>query len=66
MGTSPGAELGPFSCYFPPFVPMEFAQIAAQSAAQANFDAKKYICGPWIKSARGGPFNEFRGVKPGE
>ena len=27
-----------------------------QSAIQANFDAKKYICGPWLKGARGGPW----------
>ena len=27
-----------------------------QSTIQANFDAKKYICGPWLKGARGGPW----------
>ena len=37
---------------------MEFAQIATQSSQQANFDAKKYICGPWIKGARGGPWTQ--------
>ena len=28
-----------------------------QSAVQANFDAKKYLCGPWLRGARGGPWN---------
>jgi len=36
----------------------EKSQIASQAAAQANFDAKKYICGPWLKGARGGPWTE--------
>ena len=36
----------------------ELAQMSAQSASQANFDAKKYICGPWLKGARGGPWQQ--------
>ena len=28
-----------------------------QTAMQANFDAKKYICGPWLKGARGAPWS---------
>ena len=24
---------------------------------QSNFDAKKFICGPWLRGAPGGPFN---------
>lgn len=27
-----------------------------QQTIQSNFDAKKYICGPWLKGARGGPW----------
>ena len=30
---------------------------ATQTQMQANYDAKKYICGPWVKGARGGPWN---------
>ena len=36
----------------------EKSQVASQAAAQANFDAKKYICGPWLKASRGGPWTE--------
>ena len=35
----------------------DVVQQNAQAAAQANFDAKKYICGPWLKGARGGPWD---------
>lgn len=37
---------------------VETAQIANQASAQANFDAKKYVCGPWLKGARGGPWQQ--------
>ena len=37
----------------------EMAQMQEQSSAQANFDAKKFICAPWIKGARGGPWTEL-------
>ena len=36
----------------------ERAQQAAQSAIQANFDAKKFLCGPWLNGARGGPWTQ--------
>ena len=36
----------------------EKAQQAAQSAIQANFDAKKFLCGPWLNGARGGPWTQ--------
>eukprot|EP00966_Prymnesium_polylepis_P154555 3568723-Prymnesium_polylepis.1 len=29
----------------------------AQAILQSNFDAKKFICGPWLRGAPGGPFN---------
>ena len=34
----------------------EQSLINNQTTMQANFDAKKYICGPWLKGARGGPW----------
>ena len=37
---------------------MEQQHIASQTASQANYDAKKYICGPWIAGRTGGPWNE--------
>ena len=37
---------------------MDLAQISEQSAIQANYDAKKFICGPWLKGRRGGPFTQ--------
>ena len=35
----------------------EQSLINNQTSMQANFDAKKYICGPWLKGARGGPWS---------
>ena len=29
-----------------------------QSSAQANYDAKKFICAPWLRGARGGPWTQ--------
>ena len=34
----------------------EAAQQAKQAAMQANYDAKKFPCGPWLDGARGGPW----------
>ena len=35
----------------------EAKAIASQTLAQANYDARKHICAPWINAARGGPAN---------
>ena len=35
---------------------MEQQHIADQTACQANYDAKKYICGPWLHARTGGPW----------
>ena len=35
----------------------EKSLIDNQTSMQANFDAKKYLCGPWLRGARGGPWN---------
>lgn len=38
---------------------MDQQALQAQSMMQQQFDGKKYICGPWIKGKRGGPWNQI-------
>ena len=40
----------------------EAKAVASQTLAQANYDARKFICAPWYHAARGGPANQV--VKP--
>ena len=37
---------------------VEQLNVERQMQSQANYDAKKYICAPWLGGARGGPWTE--------